>query len=90
VDRPVIDKLAAAFPSAWSSWVVAKGRDRLGEERWMLDLWKANDDQLRSAGVRPDHIDNPRLCTACRTDLFFSYRRGGGRGRLITAAALPD
>ena len=32
-------------------------------------------------------IENPRLCTACQPDLFFSYRKGH-RGRLITVAAL--
>lgn len=89
VDRPVMDRLAAAFPAEWQRWVIPKGRDALGQERWMLDLWKANEDQLHSAGLPSSRIDNPRLCTACQVDLFFSYRRGGGRGRLIAAAAIP-
>ena len=90
VDRPVIDRLAAAFPGRWGEWVTPKGPDAHGEARWMLDLWKANEDQLVSAGITPDRIDNLRLCTSCRVDLLFSYRRGGGRGRLITAAAIPS
>ena len=85
VDRPVIDRLAAAFPGAWRDWVTAAGPGK-----WMLDLWRANEDQLKTAGLSSARIDNPRLCTACRMDLFFSYRRGRGQGRLVAVAAIPD
>ena len=83
VDKPVIARLDQAFPRRWGGWVRSVG---LG--KWMLDLWTANEDQLRSAGIRGDRIDNPRLCTGCRTDLFYSYRRGHN-GRLVSIAALP-
>jgi len=83
VDGPVIERFAAAFPGEWSSWVTAAGPGK-----WMLDLWRANEDQLRMAGLDPGRVDNPRLCTACRGDLFFSYRRGRGQGRLVTVAAV--
>lgn len=85
VDRPVIDRLAAAFPDAWRTWVTITGPGK-----WMLDLWKANEDQLKEAGLSDARIDNPRLCTGCRTDLFYSYRRGRGQGRLVAVAAIPD
>src|SRR5262249_31197168 len=85
VDVPVIEKLEAAFPGTWRRWVTATGPGK-----WMLDLWKANEDQLKKAGVSDAHIDNARLCTACRADLFFSYRRGRGEGRLVALAAVPD
>lgn len=84
VDRPVIDPLSAAFPGRWESWVRPSGPGK-----WRLDLWAANQSQLETAGLRPDRILNARLCTACRPDLFFSYRREGSRGRLVTLAALP-
>jgi copper oxidase (laccase) domain-containing protein len=83
VDKPVIARLDAAFPGRWGAWVRS-----VGAGKWMLDLWAANEDQLRSAGIRSDKVDNPRLCTGCRTDLFYSYRRGHN-GRLISIAALP-
>jgi copper oxidase (laccase) domain-containing protein len=54
----------------------------------MLDLWSANEALLAEAGVVPEAIENPRLCTACHPDLLYSYRRGN-RGRLVTLAALP-
>jgi copper oxidase (laccase) domain-containing protein len=84
VDGPVIERFAAAFPGEWSIWATATGPGK-----WKLDLWRANEDQLRMAGLDPARIDNPRLCTACRGDLFFSYRRGRGQGRLVTVAAVP-
>lgn len=85
VDAPVIDRLSAAFPETWRDWVTAHAPGK-----WMLDLWKANEDQLRAAGLDPRRIDNVRLCTACRRDLFHSYRRERGRGRLVAIAAIPD
>jgi len=42
-----------------------------------LDLSKANRSQLVAAGLRPQNIFVSGLCTACRTDLFFSHRREG-------------
>ena len=54
----------------------------------MLDLWAANEALLVEAGVPPEAIENPRLCTACHPELLYSYRRGN-RGRLATVAALP-
>lgn len=84
VDRPVIQALAGAFPDAWRSWVTETGPDK-----WMLDLWTANEDQLKAAGLDARRIDNLRLCTACRADLFYSYRRGRGEGRLVSVAAIP-
>jgi len=54
----------------------------------LVDLHRANREQLISAGVSPNKIYTAPLCTMCRTDLFFSYRqekRTAGRvGRLIS------
>jgi hypothetical protein len=84
VDEPVIGDFTRAY-----------GAERLA--RWsrpsrpghvMLDLWTANEDLLVDAGVARDRIDNPRLCTACHPEWFYSYRKGT-RGRLVTVAALP-
>jgi purine-nucleoside/S-methyl-5'-thioadenosine phosphorylase / adenosine deaminase len=83
VDKPVIARLDQAFPGRWGAWVRS-----VGAGKWMLDLWAANEHQLLSAGLRGDRIDNPRLCTGCRTDLFYSYRRGH-KGRLVSIGAIP-
>jgi len=56
----------------------------LPPERVRLDLRAANRSQLIDSGVRPRNIAVSALCTACRTDLLFSYRREGARtGRLM-------
>ena len=83
VDEPVTSRFAKAFPERWERWVAPARRGHV-----MLDLWTANEALLEEAGVEPAGIENPRLCTACRPDLFFSYRKGNG-GRLVTLAALP-
>jgi YfiH family protein len=53
----------------------------------MVDLFKANRDQLESVGVKPERIHTAPICTMCRTDLFFSYRKEkslhGKVGRLM-------
>jgi polyphenol oxidase len=42
-----------------------------------FDLVAANRRNLQTAGVR--HVETSGLCTACRTDLFFSHRAEKGR-----------
>ncbi len=46
-----------------------------------FDLWALSRDQLLAAGLRPQQIDIAGLCTRCRGDLFFSYRRERRTGR---------
>jgi YfiH family protein len=61
----------------------APGHSNLGP-RLHLDLVEANRRQLLDAGLRAENIWSSDLCTACRTDLLFSYRaEGPGTGRLL-------
>jgi hypothetical protein len=54
-----------------------------------LDLVEANRRQLLDAGVLKKNIETLGLCTACHTDLVFSYRaERGATGRLMAAAAI--
>ncbi len=54
-----------------------------------LDLVEANRRQLMAAGVAAKNISASALCTACRTDLLFSYRgEEGVTGRLMGAAGV--
>ena len=54
----------------------------------LIDLHRANKDQLLEKGVREDSISIAPFCTMERTDLFFSYRveKGlfGKTGRLLS------
>jgi YfiH family protein len=54
----------------------------------LADLQRANREQLNAAGVPAERVHTLPLCTMCRTDLFFSYRRDkklhGRTGRLLS------
>ena len=54
-----------------------------------LDLKEANRRQLLDAGVLAKNIDSTYPCTACHTDLLFSYRAEKGlTGRMMAAAGI--
>jgi YfiH family protein len=81
VGADVIDPFRNSFPH---QDLFTKTRD----SHACIDLLKANRSQLVSAGVDPEKINVAPLCTMCRTDLFFSYRREknvqGKVGRLMS------
>jgi polyphenol oxidase len=55
----------------------------------LLDLHKANSSQLHAAGLKEKNIFVSNLCTACRPDLLFSYRKQGPEsGRQVAAIAI--
>ena len=51
--------------------------------KYQLDLWEANRQILLEAGVSPERILTPGLCTCCNPHLLFSHRASKGqRGNL--------
>ncbi len=66
------DVLAAAadLPDAGSLLPRRGGRS-------YFDLWAANRAQLERAGLQSGNIETAGICTLCRNDLFYSYRREG-------------
>lgn len=78
VDEPVIGPLRAAFPF----W-----RDLLSPRsggRWGLDLAKANRMVLIQSGLLEENIYSLGMCTSCNRELFYSYRREGRTGRMLS------
>jgi YfiH family protein len=58
-------------------------------EKPHLNVAKANTRQLVDAGVPEERIQVSTLCTRCRRDLFYSYRRdGAGTGRMLAAIGI--
>ena len=58
-------------------------------ENVRLDLRKANRAQLIAAGLRGQNIFVSDLCTACRPDLLFSYRKQGSEsGRMMAVIGI--
>lgn len=66
----------------WLPWLTMKPPGHAPPPlRVNLDLHAANRAILADAGVPPMQIYAADYCTACRTDLFFSYRRESATGR---------
>lgn len=56
--------------------------------RVRLDLIAANRAILTGAGVAPGNIYSSGLCTACRSDLLFSFRRERTTGRMMAVIGI--
>ena len=79
------DQLAYGEDPLWLPWLTMMPPGHVPPPpRVQLDLRACNRWQLIDAGVRETQIDVSDLCTACRTDLLFSYRREGAKtGRMM-------
>ncbi|HEX5483874.1 MAG TPA: peptidoglycan editing factor PgeF [Terriglobia bacterium] len=77
----------AGFPGFLS--MMPPGHTRPRGSGLGLDLVAVAKDQLQSAGVPRAHIQVADFCTACRTDLFFSYRKEGKQtGRMMAVIGI--
>jgi len=82
----VIEALEAHIPFS-DNYSTAKSAhtSRHACGKYMLDLAEINRAEILSCGVPEANIKKAGLCTRCREDLFFSYRRDNGRtGRQIS------
>jgi len=104
VGTELVTKFTAQFADASSYFDEARSGEEPNPLQWLnmkppghqpppknvhLNLRKANRSQLLAAGLRAQNIFTSDLCTACRTDLFFSYRKEGARsGRLLAVVGI--
>jgi polyphenol oxidase len=58
------------------------------KNEYHFDFWELSQDQLRETGVRTGNVHISGLCTKCRNDLFFSYRRQKITGRFAGVIGL--
>ena len=73
----------------WLPWLTMRPPGHpLPAPHVQLDLIAANRAILGDAGVPAKQIFTSDFCTACRTDLFFSYRRERVTGRLMAAIGI--
>ena len=84
------EQLAHGEDPLWLPWLTMMPPGHVPPPpRVQLDLRAANRWQLMDAGVPEARITASDLCTACRTDLLFSYRREGAKtGRLMAVIGI--
>lgn len=67
----------------WEGFVTAKSH-----HRFMLDLLKANEIDGVQAGISKQNIHRSGECTSCNNNRWFSYRKEGTTGRIVSLAML--
>jgi len=82
VDEPCIEPFRNNYQE-WKSFVTPRPSGR-----FMLDLLKANETDGLRAGILGKNIHHFGECTSCRNDRWFSYRREGTTGRIVSIAML--
>lgn len=94
VSRDVAEAFMEAFKERVEEILVPKavlGDRECYEEKFQLDLWKANEIVLLEAGVLPEHLAVTNICTCCNPTKLFSHRASKGkRGNLAAFLALNN
>jgi YfiH family protein len=76
-------EVAEEFRNAFDNW--AEFIEPFGKEKFKIDLWKANKLLLMKLGIPEENITVSGMCTKCKEDMFFSYRRDNGRTGSLSA-----
>ena len=61
-----------------------------GNGKFLLDLFAVNEQQGIDAGLLPENIIRSEECTFCSPMNYFSYRREGQTGRILTFIMLQS
>ena len=78
ISRDVAEKFMKAFPEHVNDILLQKS-----EEKFQLDLWKANEIVMLESGILPEHLAVTNICTCCNPTELFSHRASKGkRGNL--------
>src|SRR5579864_683250 len=104
VGTEVAAAFAGQFPNAAEFFDELRTGDEPNPLQWMnmmppghqppakkvlLDLRKANRSQILEAGLAAKNIFSSDLCTGCRTDVLFSYRKEGAQsGRMMSVVGI--
>lgn len=73
----------------WLPWLTMKPPGHAPPApRVQLDLIAANRAILEAAGIPAKNISASGFCTACRSDLFFSFRKERATGRMMAAIGI--
>ena len=79
-----------ALPFAKKNLLCSEFINKTGENKFFLDLPKVNRFEGYEAGVLMENIYTDGPCTSCDNRRWYSYRKEGKTGRLITLAMLQS
>lgn len=80
VGDEVAEQFRKSFPEMEKE-ILAPSPEHKG--KFQLNLWRCNELQLQSVGLKKENIDSAEVCTACNNKQFFSYRADKGKtGRI--------
>ena len=87
VSEDVIRQFQKNFPEdCWDALFYQKEN-----QKYQLNLWKANELIFYEAGILPEHIAVTNLCTHCNSEILYSHRQAGdARGNLCAFLALDQ
>lgn len=75
VSEDVIHEFQNAFDEVhWKQLYYQKENNK-----YQLNLWKANEIILRESGIKEEHIAVTNICTCCNSEFLFSHRASKGR-----------
>lgn len=87
----VSEDVAERFASRYTEDELQTILSAKGEGKYMLDLHEAVKANFLRAGVSPEHILMPDLCTCCNPEFLFSHRASHGkRGNLAAIMMLHE
>lgn len=79
----VSEDVAEQFQKAYSYELWDKLLLNKGNGKYQLNLWEACRENFLRAGILPEHIVMPEICTCCNPEFLFSHRASKGkRGNL--------
>jgi len=82
VDKSCIEPFIKNYPK-WENFV-----NDASAGKFMLDLVTANESDAFDAGILAENISRSGHCTSCDNHLWYSYRREGKTGRILTVSML--
>ncbi len=87
----VSEDVAQIFADSFDRSCHAQLFYRKPDGKYQLNLWRANEEVLKEAGILPEHISVTDICTCCNPNLLFSHRASKGmRGNLAAFLGLRE
>ena len=92
VGPEVAEAFFEAYPEDWHADIVrGPVLSPSGEEKYHIDLWRANELMLLEAEARKDHIHVTNICTRCNPDILWSHRDAGPmRGNMAAFLSIKN